>query len=100
MAAYRTEDYEFYRSTKVNRVSSGGYLCLLCGAVLSKPFTLKRHFQDIHAVREFIFTCPATQCSGRNFTSKSSFYSHVFAHHPEYKGMDLMSCARRIRQDT
>ncbi len=95
---YHSDDFATYKAEKVNVVSDGKYLCLLCGAVLAVNFTLKRHFTDKHTWQEFVFTCPSSACAGKTFDTKTKFANHVYYVHKDYRGMDLMSCATRVQQ--
>ncbi len=90
---YQSEDeYDDYVRRMV-QVVAGGNLCLLCGKVLCNKFTLKRHFISRHVVRTLVFLCPDPACSQRRFGTRSNFYNHIVVQHPDYRGLDLMSCA-------
>ncbi len=76
-----SEVYREYRTNQVSKLEQG-YLCLPCNRTISHSGHVKRHFENIHAVQDAIYSCP--QCRRRFFT-KNSFQSHVYKTHPELK---------------
>ncbi len=87
-------DYQNYRTNQIIQ-SANGFMCRMCSKFISHKGDMKRHFMDRHMVRDIMFTCPG--CS-KVFTAKNSFTSHVYRHHPQYKGIDFMEFATKIDQ--
>ncbi len=88
-------DYKSYRETNIIH-GANGFLCRLCTKVISHKGDIKRHFMDRHMVRDLMFTCPG--CS-KLFTAKNSFTSHVYRNHPQFKGIDFMEFATKIKSE-
>ncbi len=74
--------YEEYRSYEVV-ASPTGLMCKLCGKISSKV-NLKRHFMTHHACENTHYRCPSCNST---YMNKSSFQTHVYKKHPEYRGI-------------
>ena len=90
-------DWKRYLRLEVATVE-GGSLCKICGKVLCRPFTLKSHFRNTHAIPALLYACPGPGC-GYQSTSKSNFSAHMQKKHPEYRGLNLESCATNLPND-
>ena len=62
-----------------------GFSCLVCGQVIKKWGHMRRHMRDSHAKAEFMYRCPH---DGKMFGNKSTFYTHVYTKHREWRIAD------------
>ncbi len=50
--------------------------------------SLRRHNEDVHAVRTHFFSCP--ECRGKRFSTKNVLGNHMFIKHQQYKRTNLI----------
>jgi hypothetical protein len=65
-----------------------GVLCKPCGKLLGKKH-IRRHAEQIHIDAGVIFQCP--MCKADKNT-KNALQHHVYAKHPELRGLDFDQC--------
>ncbi len=88
-AVYLLSDFEKYRAEQVAEGAKGNFICRMCGRKYSCLRTVRRHFKDSHAQKDFHFVCPARDC-GKTYDSKTNFYGHLYYKHKEYQGFNPM----------
>jgi hypothetical protein len=69
-------------------VTNDGFLCTLCSKLMSK-FSIRRHAEQMHINVGIIYKCPMCKMDKN---TKNALQKHVYALHPELKGMDFERC--------
>ena len=69
--------------------TDSGFLCLLCGSLLSNLKCFRTHFRDTHFATTERYSCPVCR---RIYKNKNSFGNHMSIYHKELRGLDIRKC--------